>query len=80
MEEVVLLSSSRCSYCDVMKDRLNRMGIKFREVKIESDEGKRMVREHGIKGLPATIINKKGKKSILIGLVPENELIKEVRQ
>ena len=74
MSEVIVLSSDTCSFCEVMKKRLEEMGVKYREVKIESGEGKRLVEEYDIRALPATIIRKEKKEVILIGLPPEEEI------
>jgi len=81
MGEVIVLSSDACIYCDVLKRRLELSGISYREVDINSEEGKFYVNELDIKGLPAVIVkNSNGKvEKLFIGLMPKEDIIKELR-
>ena len=81
MGEVIVLSSDACMYCDVLKRRLELSGISYREVDINSEEGKFYRSKLDIKGLPAIIVkNDDGVvEKLFIGLMPKEDIIKELR-
>jgi len=56
-----------------LKNELKKLGIKFKEIDVESEEGRKLVKKLGIKGVPAIIDNE---KVIMFGY--NKEKIKEI--
>ena len=74
MAEVRLVSSEFCAPCKELKRRLERLGVKFREIKVETKEGRELIKSYDLRAVPATIIRKEKKEIVLVGLPPEEEL------
>jgi len=70
---MILLYSKKCIPCFLLKNELKKLGIKFKEIDVESEEGRKLVKKLGIKGVPAIIDNE---KVIMFGY--NKEKIKEI--
>ena len=66
MKKIVVVSSSWCSQCSVLKDALNRNNVQY--VVVDADEDMDYCREQGVRSLP-TIILGDGQK--LVGNSPD---------
>ena len=74
MAEILLLTSKQCKYCFTQKINLSRHGLKFREIDVESEEGREIAKKYDIMGVPATIVRSGSEEKVFIGLMPEHVL------
>jgi len=56
MSDVVVYSAPWCSGCKTLKNSLNKAGIEFTEVDIDTPEGMTKAKELNIKSIPVTMI------------------------
>jgi glutaredoxin len=56
MNDVVVYSASWCAGCKTLKNSLNKVGIEFTEVDIDTPEGMTKAKELNIKSIPVTTI------------------------
>jgi len=57
---VVLLSAEWCGYCDQLRADLDRSGVKYRELDVESDaEGVAAWESFGANGVPITVVGQR---------------------
>lgn len=66
MKKIVVVSSSWCSQCSVLKDALDRNNVQY--VVVDADEDMDYCREQGVRSLPTTIL---GDEQKLIGSSPD---------
>ena len=66
MKKVVVVSSSWCSQCSVLKDALNRNNVQY--VVVDADEDMDYCREQGVRSLPTIIL---GDEQKLVGNSPD---------
>jgi glutaredoxin len=71
-ERVEVFTSEKCYYCNVLKKRLNQLGVKFKEINVDTKEGLMLATVNNIMHLPTLKINDK----FLVGLPPTEKLIK----
>lgn len=59
MAKVVVYSSAQCPYCVMAKQLLDRKGVKFTEIRVDSDPGKReeMMKKSRQRTVPQIFIN-----------------------
>lgn len=58
MPNVVVYSSDTCSYCNMLKDFLNKKGVPYQEKNVSSDQqARKELMRMGHMGVPVTIIN-----------------------
>lgn len=61
-EEKVLLVSSKCPFCEFLKEKIVKRELKINIVNVDTEEGKSMVEKYGIEAVPECmmIIKKDG--------------------
>lgn len=60
LEEKVLLVSSKCPFCEFLKEKIEKNQLKISIVNIDTDQGKSLVEKYGIEAVPeCMMINKK---------------------
>lgn len=58
MSNIVVYSSDTCSYCNMLKDFLNKKGVSYQEKNVSSDQqARKELMRMGHMGVPVTIIN-----------------------
>lgn len=75
---VIVFSKNHCGQCRMVKNFLSKHGINFTEINVEKNENSKYVeilKNEGIRQLPATLINEK----IVLGFAP-NLLEKEIKE
>lgn len=74
-KSIVLLTTSWCPYCRIMRESLQQSGVPFRELDVEtSEEGRRAFRASGASGIPVTLI---GQRYISGGVGKQLQAIQE---
>lgn len=73
MTKVIVYSTPHCPYCKMVKNFLKEKGVEFleKDVSMDSEAAKEMVKKSGNLGVPQTEINSK----IIIGF--DREALKE---
>lgn len=59
-KEVLVFSTNWCSNCQVWKKVLQEVGVEYKEIDADSDEGMELAKEHQVRGLPSTVIIRDG--------------------
>lgn len=54
---MILLSSESCAPCTIVKAYAIKHGLKVKEVDANQLEGKKLLMKHGVRGVPALIID-----------------------
>lgn len=73
-KSIVLLTTSWCPYCSVLRNSLQQSGVPFRELDIEtSQQGRWAFRASGAHGIPVTLI---GQRYVSGGLGPQLQAIR----
>lgn len=76
MKEIVIVSSSWCGNCGVLKDTLTRAGVIYKVIDADSPEGIDFCRENGVRSLPTSFVYEGGElKKTLIGLKKVEEFL-----
>jgi glutaredoxin-like YruB-family protein len=65
MADIIVYSTPNCPYCEMVKNLLQKNGIKFinKDVSLDREAAKEMIKKSGYLGVPQTEINGK----IIIG-------------
>jgi len=67
-----VVTSDDCKYCEVLKVILDTMGKEYKEIKIDTPEGRALVKKMGIRALPTIVVNNKA----YVGIPPFKKLKK----
>lgn len=59
-KEVLVFSASWCVNCVSWKKLLEEVGVEYKEVDVDSEEGMELAKEHQVRGLPSTVIIRDG--------------------
>lgn len=51
-----VFSAKRCANCGPYKAALDQRGITFKEVDVDTDEGAQKASQHGVRGLPTSLV------------------------
>lgn len=74
-KSIVLLTTSWCPYCSILRNSLQQSGVPFRELDIESSQqGRWAFRASGAHGIPVTLI---GQRYVSGGLGPQLQAIRD---
>lgn len=77
--KVMRFTAPWCELCDEYLPIFSKVMGDYPDVQvssfdIETDDGVEMASDHGIRGVPTTIIFKEGEYSVKVGVVPEDDL------
>lgn len=72
MYKITVVSSSWCVNCKLLKSNLTQANIMYYAVDADTEEGMEYCTEHGVRGLPTTIITDEDGKVVrnVVGLQP----------
>lgn len=59
MKEVVVFSASWCTGCNAVKQKLSSLGVDYKVVDIETDEGITLCKDVMVRSIPVTFIDGK---------------------
>ena len=70
--KITVVSSSWCVNCKLLKDSLTQANIIYHVVDSDTDQGMEYCTEHGVRGLPTTIITDEAGEVVckVVGLRP----------
>jgi glutaredoxin len=70
--KITVVSASWCKNCGTLKDSLTQANIIYHMIDSDSDQGMEYCTEHGIRGLPTTIITDEAGEVVrkVVGLQP----------
>ena len=55
---LILYTKNQCVFCDIMKENLNRWGVKYMTVNVQEDpEALELLKERGIRTVPQLFLN-----------------------
>lgn len=75
--KIKVFSAAWCAQCKILKAALNRAGVEYEEIDIDTEEGEKLATLSNIRTLPTTIIVNEQDDSIevkrIVGVQPVSE-------
>lgn len=70
--KITVVSASWCNNCQVLKSNLTQANIIYHAVDADTEEGMEYCNQHGVRGLPTTIITDEAGEVVrkVVGLQP----------
>ena len=72
MEPKILITSEWCGSCREAKRKYDELGVKYREVQYDSEEGEKLVDMHNIRRIPALILE----DQLIVGIPEQKDVVK----
>lgn len=75
-KEIIVVSTTWCAQCSVLKNDLTRAGVIYKVIDADSEEGMDFCRENNVRSLPTSFVYEDGElKKTLIGLKKVEEFV-----
>ena len=72
MEPKILITSEWCGSCKKAKRKYDELGVKYREVQYDSEEGEKLVNIHNIRRIPVLILE----DQLIVGIPEQKDVVK----